>query len=285
MALLFTTPSLLCILGVLPLIGADLIRVALYTGHGTTQRARHNTGAVLNYHGSGIVATTVNESDIPFLSRDSFDVVYFPGGGGTTQAKAIGTAGQEAVKHFVQNGGGYVGVCAGAFLASQHLRISAFKDTTRPVKGKSRGDGNCTLALTTEGVKDLSPFAVDPSAMNKTEFFYANGPVMGLSPKLPNVSNPRPLVVFTSSSVPIEKKYTGPNAGQGKVAVGVNNFGEGLVLVSGPHPETNEMNFPKEHGPPSALGKVRADLLQSYVKRVVASRAGEDVSTVHQLVI
>lgn len=257
----------ICVIGIAVADGST-IRVALYTGHGVTDRAKHDTAAVLNYKGSGIVATSVDEAAVRLLSSDNYDVVFFPGGGGTAISNAIGPAGRTAVKKFVQQGGGYVGVCAGAFLASQHLGMSSWGDTTRPVTGKVRGDGNCTIRLTREGVEDLSGFGVNATAVNATSFFYANGPVMSKRYHNSMIARPRGLIVFTSKSVPIEKNYVGPNAGYGRVAVGVNNFGAGLVLVSGPHPEVNEMDFPHEHGPPSQPGSTRAALLQSYVKRV-----------------
>ena len=47
-----------------------------------------------------------------------FDVVIVPGGSATSQAKRLGPSGCDALVRFVENGGGYVGVCAGAFLAA-----------------------------------------------------------------------------------------------------------------------------------------------------------------------
>lgn len=45
--------------------------------------------------------------------------MMFPGGGGTTQAKSLQQAGCAQVERFVARGGGYVGTCAGAFLAAR----------------------------------------------------------------------------------------------------------------------------------------------------------------------
>ena len=47
-----------------------------------------------------------------------FDVVLFPGGYAPTQYARLDESGRAAVKEFVRGGGGYVGICAGAFLAS-----------------------------------------------------------------------------------------------------------------------------------------------------------------------
>ena len=53
------------------------------------------------------------------LEPGQLDVVVFPGGSGNGQAKAIGLAGLEALRKFVQAGGGYIGTCGGAFLGLQ----------------------------------------------------------------------------------------------------------------------------------------------------------------------
>jgi len=51
------------------------------------------------------------------LTPAAFDVVVFPGGGGSSEATGIGAAGAAAVQAFVAGGGGYYGTCAGAYLA------------------------------------------------------------------------------------------------------------------------------------------------------------------------
>lgn len=48
--------------------------------------------------------------------REGFDVLVVPGGSCNTDAKMLGLTGIEAIRSFVLEGGGYCGVCAGAFL-------------------------------------------------------------------------------------------------------------------------------------------------------------------------
>ena len=50
----------------------------------------------------------------------SFDVVVFPGGSSALQAQVLGKSGRDAVRAFIASGGGFVGFCAGAFLALSH---------------------------------------------------------------------------------------------------------------------------------------------------------------------
>ena len=52
----------------------------------------------------------------------TFDVVVFPGGSSALQAQVLGKSGRDAVRAFIAAGGGFVGFCAGAFLALSHYR-------------------------------------------------------------------------------------------------------------------------------------------------------------------
>ncbi len=49
-----------------------------------------------------------------------FDVLVMGGGASKTEAATLREPGMEAIKKFVNNGGGYVGICAGAFLAAHN---------------------------------------------------------------------------------------------------------------------------------------------------------------------
>ena len=219
--------------------------------------------------------------------------MFFPGGLAGVDGRNIGEAGYDAIRKFVSQGGGYVGVCAGAYLAlADGLNISkAFMEWTYHGK-TSRGDGNCTLKLGTAGETLFKPYGVTQDAVVAQRFFYANGPTMKFRKGAgkPNDSYRKTLITYTSDSVPIEKNYTGPSAGKGLIAVATHRFTEsnyfefhgkkvpdevrernlgGRVLLSGPHPETDQMNFPARNGPPSAPEDVRAKLLQAYVKLAV----------------
>ena len=63
----------------------------------------------------------VDHSDLvrkAVLEDDSFQAIIFPGGSVFDVHKHLTEAGAKAVAKFVHRGGGYVGVCAGAFLAT-----------------------------------------------------------------------------------------------------------------------------------------------------------------------
>ena len=73
----------------------------------------------------------------------TYDVVIVPGGSATSQAKRLGPRGCDALARFVERGGGFVGVCAGAFLASagywRRRRASWFSATSSKTPSKGTG--------------------------------------------------------------------------------------------------------------------------------------------------
>src|SRR5262249_1688847 len=65
-----------------------------------------------------------------------FDVLIFPGGRAHKQAAALGENARGAVKDFIRSGGGYVGICAGGFLASAQYDWSLGLVNTRILTGE-----------------------------------------------------------------------------------------------------------------------------------------------------
>ena len=59
----------------------------------------------------------INAQSIRTGGLASFDVVIFPGGSSARQAQILNKSGRDAVRMFIASGGGFVGCCAGAFLA------------------------------------------------------------------------------------------------------------------------------------------------------------------------
>ena len=57
--------------------------------------------------------------------------MIFPGGGGHRQANALGEQGRRIIRDFVRDGGGFVGMSAGAFLSTGQYEWSLGLVNTR----------------------------------------------------------------------------------------------------------------------------------------------------------
>ena len=106
------------------LVSADTseLCIAVYDAGGVGKRGPHNLDRVFSKTKS--VMRRVGVADIRDGVLDQFDMVIFPGGSGSKQAAALEEEGQEVVKQFVEDGGGYMGICAGAFLAASNYSWS-----------------------------------------------------------------------------------------------------------------------------------------------------------------
>lgn len=254
------------------------IDVAFYHDTGASVREKNNVYAAMNYEDDIRVHNFSAFAVRSLLSNRYHDVVVFPGGGGRMQGEAIGLPGQAVVKDFVANGGGFVGICAGAFLAINQLKMV-------PVHGGGmRGDGNCTLELTDlgtlgHGLPGLERYGVDGEALKKQPVFYANGPTMKPEGSNPMSTDMRILARYTSA-VPVEKHYPSDDpdvSGNGLAAVVATTWArKGTVVISGPHPETEQMDWNDLDGPPVPAGSLRATLLQSFVRYAAVPQPQED---------
>lgn len=171
------------------------------------------------------------------LDRQQFDVLIVGGGSSKTQAKTLGDTGKAAVTRFVDSGGGYVGICAGAFLAARN----SFGLALLPVRSQpSGGGGDAALKLTDEA-KQASAIDIDTPAVA-----FHGGPILKLEPDAA-AANTRVWAMFARDVV---SKANGNNdedgaaAKPGKVlplggtpAVVSAERGKGRVVILSPHPE------------------------------------------------
>ncbi|HEY1110426.1 MAG TPA: BPL-N domain-containing protein, partial [Opitutaceae bacterium] len=144
------------------------------------------------------------------------------------QSKAIGEAGRKNVKQFVERGGGYLGICAGAYLACAGFDWGLGILNAKTVSNKwRRGTGMVRVELTDDGRGVLGrvegPFTIR----------YANGPIIK---PLERADLPPYQVAAVFRT---EKAENGTPAG-----VMVNSpaavyapFGKGRVLTISPHSE------------------------------------------------
>jgi|GEM_PF-361654 len=218
----------LVLVSILPALAADRpIRAALFDDAGS---AGKGVPSVAKQLGSalGIEVTKLNGAEIAAGRLQDFDVVIFTGGSGSAQAKTIGEQGRAEVREFVRRGGGYVGICAGAYLACSGFDWGVGVLDARTVSNKwQRGVGDVEMEVTPEGEKVIGL----PSA--KRAVHYANGPIIQPNERA-DIPDYEVLAWFRTELAehgsPIGAMVNSP-------AIVRAPFGQGRVWVSSPHPE------------------------------------------------
>ncbi len=155
-----------------------------------------------------------------------------PGGSASKQAKALGVKGRETIKDFVKQGGNYLGICAGSYLATSDYNWSLGLLNAKVVDRKhwARGHGPVQITFTDQGRKILAP------KDSQTQIVYWQGPLLAPGDK-------KDLPAFdTLARYETEIAQNGAPKGvmKGTVAIAAGTFGKGRVVCFGPHPEKKD---------------------------------------------
>ena len=161
---------------------------------------------------------------------DQFDVLFAPGGNGAIQARELGKQGRDAIRKFVHNGGGYVGICAGAYLASRSKTRPYLGILNAGIADSNRGRDVVTVELTDAGRKLLG------STEHELKVNYHNGPIWGPGSKLASACEV--LGVFRAEVFPTNRTTHVTMIGTPALLTG--SYGKGRVICSSPHPEATK---------------------------------------------
>ena len=192
---------------------------------------------------------TITSAEIRSNGLAQVDVLICPGGSGSKQSHNLDEQGRLAIQNFVRNGGGYVGICAGAYLASSHYPWSLALLNAKVVDTEhwARGMGEVTLQLTREGRRLLG-------ATNEiVACYYGQGPLLAPDGK----TNLPPYQVLATFHSEMAKKGAPTGVMSGTTAIATGVYGKGRVLCFSPHPE-------KTKG------------LEDFVRRAARWAAGQD---------
>lgn len=216
--------------------------VAVYSDDGGSNRGVNNVTRVLDAS-PNLSVVHLDANDIRPKMLSQFDAIVFGGGSGSAQAEAIGKDGAAAVRGFVSNGGGYVGVCGGAFLCSAYYDWSLKLIDTHVFTGKHEVKGlgpksmyirgkttTVKMQLTDQGRK------VFQEIPEHTVVSYHNGPIV--SPmNLQGLDAYTPLAYFRSEQV-LFPSQKGTMIDTPAIVRG--EYGSGRVISISPHPEATE---------------------------------------------
>ncbi len=208
------------------------LRVAIYNGGGTGNGALATVRGVLAREKDFAFSAPVCPGDLADGALAQFDVVVFPGGSGSKQAAAIGKTGHDAVRAFVRDGGGYVGICAGAYLATYRYSWGLKIIDARTVDSKhwNRGNGMVKVELTAAGRTVLG----GPERL--MDIYYAQGPLLAPA-KVADLTDYTALAHFRTE---IAKNGAPTGVMVNTPAVIAAPFGRGRVLCFSPHFEKSQ---------------------------------------------
>jgi glutamine amidotransferase-like uncharacterized protein len=210
----------------------NTLRIALYDDAGAAESGINAMMRIARGM-QGAEVVRVGGGDIRSGALGQFDVAIFPGGRGGLQGETLGEAGRQQVRAFVEQGGGFVGVCAGAFLAT--CRMDSYLKMVRTYHHRpwQLGRGPVEIELTELGRE------IFESEEATFEVRYGNGPVFvheeGLEPD-PDLPEYQILALYTRG---VESNGTPRPEMEGTPAIIAAPFGMGRVLLISPHPESS----------------------------------------------
>ena len=203
------------------------LTVALYEGKGTGGVSEKLLNLLEKQ--SNLTIRSVTEEDIREGKLTGCDVLIQPGGGGGVQGRALGEEGRQKIREFVSAGGGYVGVCAGAYLATCEYEWSLNILDAKVVDRQhwDRGFGTVKLSLTPSGREF---FGVDRELLS---IYYHQGPLLAPAdnPDVPDYDN---LAKFETG---VSKNGAPPGIMRGCTAIASGTYHKGRVICFSPHPE------------------------------------------------
>ncbi len=222
---------LFCALAVYPqtsfaLDGAD---IAVYTDNGT---GAWEDGIVafenfLDWKGISherITAADINSTDL----RPLYQAIYFPGGYAWYYKIAISETGLQNIRDLVSSGGGYIGICAGAYFASDSVYWEEDGLLDYPL---DLFDGTARGAI--DAIAPWDNYAMTTLKMN------SNNPINQFEPATEQMlyyGGP----VFVPHSGQTVDTIAVWSAWHDSLAAINFDYGSGRVLLLGPHPEIEE---------------------------------------------
>ncbi|MFZ4732679.1 MAG: BPL-N domain-containing protein [Pirellulales bacterium] len=224
-----------------PAARPGVARVAIYDDLGARNRTAACNPAWIREsmrHLGDLDVSLVSAADIRAGALPGqFDVLVVGGGSSKTEGRTIGDDGKQAITRFVSGGGGYVGICAGAFLASRTsygLGISPTQVRSTRAGGLARVD----LAEPFRKAAGLPP--------GVARIAFHGGPILALADDATTRDalvwgtfrtdveiEPNPAAAATTKEQDLPT--TIPLAGT--PAVVSATYGSGRVVVFSPHPE------------------------------------------------
>jgi len=204
------------------------LRVAVYDDRGSPRTAG-DFKRVFGNDPKEFQLTFVTAEQIRNGVLKNMDVLVQGGGGAHTQSDELEAPGRDAIRDFVKNGGGYLGICAGAYLASSAKTSDLGIMNARVVDSEhwARGRGDVELGFTPTGQQEIG------EQKPKVTVMYHQGPLLAPAGR-------KDLPAYTEVAkfnTEVAEKGAPHGVMQGTTALASSIYGKGRVFVISPHPE------------------------------------------------
>lgn len=168
--------TLVCISSFLGMNADEPLRVGIYEGYGAAETCVREAVAASEMD-AALRVRVIRSADLARGILDSLDVVVLPGGSGSRMYMSMGESNRRRLTSFVEDGGGLVGICAGAYLTSSTPEYSCLDMSggeAVDIEHDNRGRGVAKVTLTEEG-KRLFP---EVASRDTLYVMYYEGPVI-----------------------------------------------------------------------------------------------------------
>lgn len=198
-----------------------VIKVLIYNGVYSSSNGVNGIKNALNYANTyniipGVTFTYSTSTVINSATLTPYNLLAMPGGNGGYYYLNSGSISSTAIKNFVYNGGGYLGICAGAYAAAQYTDgwYNGWGVAPHVNCKEINYEGGVPLQITTAGQEIFGYGGIKTLA-------HFNGPAM-----------------YISGNAVIFATYADSATGYKNYAAIVGDYyGKGKVVLCGPHPE------------------------------------------------
>lgn len=206
------------------------IHVGVFDGHGGSQTCVWETVEAIKID-KQMQVRLITTSDIANGCLDSLHAIIIPGGGGSRQYLNLGHENHYRIRNFIDQGGGAVGICAGAYFFSNtpgYASIAINGAEAIDIEHDNRGHGLAKFTLSDEGK------SIFPELANRDTSFvmYYEGPVFVNAPDTIHYTS------FATMQSDVHEEGNAPSdMTNGKPFFTGNSYGQGRVFSTIAHPE------------------------------------------------
>lgn len=212
----------------------EKIDIGLYIDNGVWDGTEYNVTNMLK--GIGYSYTIITKDSILNCNLNRYNVILIPGGDMWTYRNHLTSNGMQKIKNFVSGGGGYFGICGGAYFGTNQITWRGWNGEPRKnisITGLNLGsiDSDGPIEDFAPTYKDVKckvnivgkdhPIALDIPGI--IEIYYDHGPKF---------------LINDANVVTIGKTVLGE-----KTTMAAFQCGEGKVFLTGQHPEMDNTHI------------------------------------------